>query len=82
MKALSDETRLKIFDMLTDGELCACKILEVFNITQSTLSYHMKILCESGLVIGRRDGVWIRYSINHNKLEVIAGFFNQVTKNK
>lgn len=82
MKALSDETRLKIFDMLTDGELCACKILEVFNITQSTLSYHMKILCESGLVNGRRDGVWIRYSINQSKLEVIAGFFNQVTKNR
>lgn len=82
MKALSDETRVKIFDMLADGELCACKILEAFNITQSTLSYHMKILCESGLVNGRRDGVWIRYAIDQSKLEIITGFFNQATKNK
>jgi ArsR family transcriptional regulator len=76
MKALSDETRVKIFDMLANGELCACKILEEFNITQSTLSYHMKTLCESGLVNSRRDGVWMRYSINQSKLEDIAGFFN------
>jgi len=82
MKALSDETRLKIFDMLDNGELCACKILEAFNITQSTLSYHMKILCESGLVNARRDGIWMRYSINESKLEVIAGFLDKVTKIK
>jgi ArsR family transcriptional regulator, arsenate/arsenite/antimonite-responsive transcriptional repressor len=54
-KALADETRVKIFDMLSKGELCACNILEEFNITQPTLSYHMKILCDSGLVNGRRD---------------------------
>ncbi len=43
-KALADETRLKIINMLTESEeLCACKILENFNITQPTLSYHMKI---------------------------------------
>ncbi|OCZ53237.1 MULTISPECIES: ArsR/SmtB family transcription factor [unclassified Dehalobacter] len=80
MRALSDETRLKIFDMLGNGELCACKILEAFNITQSTLSYHMKILCESGLVNGRRDGIWMRYSINESKLEVIAGFLIRLQK--
>ena len=63
-KALSDETRLKIAKMLTKGELCACKILESFHITQPTLSYHMKILCDSGLVDARRDGAWMRYSLN------------------
>lgn len=75
MKALSDETRLKIFRMLAHGELCACKILEEFKITQPTLSYHMKILCESNLVDSRRDGVWMRYSINRNSLEKIKGWF-------
>ena len=76
MKALSDETRVEIFDMLTNGELCACDILEKFSITQPTLSYHMKILCESGLVNSRRDGVWMKYSINRNNLEVIKVFFD------
>jgi len=80
MKALSDETRVKIYDMLANGELCACKILEEFNITQSTLSYHMKILCDSGLVNSRRDGVWMRYSINESNLYVITGFFNSISK--
>ncbi len=55
-KALADETRLKIIDMLSCGEMCACDILEYFSISQSTLSYHMKILTESGLVNGMRDG--------------------------
>lgn len=81
MKALSDETRLKIFDMLAQGELCACKILEEFNITQPTLSYHMKSLCESGLVIGRKDGIWMKYSINIDNLERIKEMFENISAN-
>jgi len=78
MKALSDETRIKIFDMLSQGELCACNILEKFNITQPTLSYHMKTLCDSGLVEGRKDGVWMKYSINRDNLEVIRELFDSI----
>ena len=78
MKALSDETRVKIFDMLSKGELCACKILEEFNITQPTLSYHMKTLCESGLVCSRRDGIWIKYSINKEAVNTLKTLFDEV----
>ncbi|MDD4802644.1 MAG: metalloregulator ArsR/SmtB family transcription factor [Syntrophomonas sp.] len=78
MKALGDETRVKIFDMLTQGERCACKILDDFAITQSTLSYHMKILCDSGLVNGRRDGIWMRYTINPDTLEILKEFINGI----
>jgi ArsR family transcriptional regulator len=63
-KALSDEIRLSIIKMLIDGEKCACDILKNFQITQPTLSYHMKLLCDSKLVEGRRDGAWMRYSLN------------------
>ncbi|MBV1709369.1 MAG: metalloregulator ArsR/SmtB family transcription factor [Erysipelothrix sp.] len=63
-KALSDETRFKIFMKLKAQELCACQILESFQITQPTLSFHMKKLLECGLVIGQRDGIWMRYRIN------------------
>lgn len=68
-KALSDETRLKIVEMLGDGELCACKILESFNITQPTLSYHMKILTESGLVSACREGAWTHYTLCKNRIQ-------------
>ncbi len=78
MKALSDETRIKIFIMLSHGELCACKILEEFHVTQPTLSYHMKILCESGLVKSRRDGVWMRYAIEKQSLGQLKNLFDSL----
>ena len=56
-KALSDPKRLKIVHMLAGGELCACKILEEFHITQPTLSHDMKLLTDTGLVIPRREDV-------------------------
>jgi ArsR family transcriptional regulator len=78
-KALSDETRLKIVDMLSCGELCACDILEEFAITQPTLSYHMKMMTESGLVNGRKDGAWMRYTLNEPKLATLKDFLEEIT---
>lgn len=63
-KAFCDENRLMILAMLRTGEKCACKLLEELEISQSTLSHHMKILCDSGIVIGRREGKWTHYSIS------------------
>ena len=62
-KALSDENRIRILKLLHGGEKCACKLLEELNISQPTLSHHMKILCDSGLVTGRREGKWTHYAI-------------------
>lgn len=81
MKALADETRVKIFEMLSNGELCACDILEEFKITQPTLSYHMKVLSDSGLVNSRRDGVWTKYSLNRGSLDEIKELFDSIEKN-
>ena len=81
-KALSDETRLKIIDMLSCGELCACDILEAFSISQSTLSYHMKTLVDSGLVNGVRDGAWMRYTLNKEKTTDVLAFFKSITSEK
>lgn len=65
-KALCDENRLRIFELLRSGEKCACVILEDLQISQSTLSHHMKILCESGLVTSRKEGKWTHYRIDTN----------------
>lgn len=81
-KAISDETRLKIIDMLSCGEMCACDILESFSISQSTLSYHMKNLVDSGLVNAVRDGAWMRYTLNKEKTNALLEFFAEITSEK
>ena len=63
-KALSDENRIKILQLLHGGEKCACVLLDDLHITQPTLSHHMKILCDAGIVQGRKDGKWVYYSID------------------
>lgn len=82
MKALGDETRVKIFDLLSEGERCACKILDELTISQPTLSYHMKILCECGLVSGRKEGIWMMYTINPDSVERLHGFFSELDLEK
>ena len=81
-KALADSNRLMIVDMLSCGELCACKILEKFNITQPTLSHHMKILCDSGLVTGRKEGKWTYYSLDEKAVEEFKAFLGDITSSK
>jgi len=81
-KALGDVNRLMIVDMLSCGELCACRILMKFDITQPTLSHHMKILCDSGLVNGRRDGKWMYYSLNEKTVGEFKVFLTEITSFK
>jgi len=68
-KSISDPNRLRIVDMLSCGTLCACKILEKLQITQPTLSHHMKILCDCGLVNAKREGKWMHYSLNTEQIQ-------------
>ena len=70
-KVFADTKILKIIDMLSNGELCACKILEEFQITQPTLSHDMKLLTDIDLVIPRKEGKWTHYSLNLNKMNEI-----------
>ena len=68
-KALGDSNRLQIVQMLSEGEKCGCKLLEAFEITQPTLSHHMRILTECGLVNARKEGKWSHYSLNCETLK-------------
>lgn len=65
-KAFCDERRIDIIKQLSSGEKCACKLLEELNISQPTLSHHMKILCNAGIVIPRKEGKWTHYRIDEN----------------
>lgn len=73
-KALSDSNRLRIVMSLLEGEMCACRLLTQFSITQPTLSHHMKVLCECGLVQVRREGKWSHYSLNCETLTAFRQF--------
>ena len=63
-KALCDERRQRILELLHGGEKCACVLIDEMDMPQSSLSYHMKILCDSGIVQGRKEGKWVHYSID------------------
>jgi len=63
-KALGDRNRLAIMDLIKEKEMSAGRILAEIKMGQSTLSHHMKILCDSGIVNSRKDSRWVYYSIN------------------
>ena len=72
LKAIADGNRYRIFNLLMDnGETCACELLKDFNISQPTLSRHMKVMVDSGLVSARKDAQWMKYSINQDALKVL-----------
>jgi ArsR family transcriptional regulator len=78
-KAFCDETRLMALEHLRGGEKCACVLLEKVDVGQSTLSHHMKILVESGVVSARSEGKWTYYSINKAGSEYAALLLKQLT---
>jgi len=78
-KAFCDENRLQILELLQTGEKCACVLLEDLNISQPTLSHHMKILCDSGIVTGRKEGKWTHYSISAEGVEAAQILLTKLT---
>ena len=77
-KALGDENRIRILKMLYSGEKCACKLLEELNISQPTLSHHLKILCDVGIITGRKEGKWTHYSICCDGVKHIRGLMKEL----
>ncbi|MGN1072234.1 MAG: ArsR/SmtB family transcription factor [Bradymonadia bacterium] len=78
-KALSDERRLRILEILRDGEKCACVLIDVLEMPQSSLSYHMKILCDSGIVESREEGKWTHYRISRRGSEAALALLREMT---
>lgn len=79
-KAFCDEKRLNILKLLQSGEKCACSLLEELDIGQSTLSHHMRILCDSGVVTARKEGKWSYYSINEQGVKKAKVLLDEFTK--
>lgn len=77
-KALCDPKRLAILEQLRSGEKCACVLQEPLDLTQSGLSYHMKILCDSGIVVSRQEGKWTHY----RQQELCGGIAEEVDNSR
>ncbi|MBW2038352.1 MAG: metalloregulator ArsR/SmtB family transcription factor [Deltaproteobacteria bacterium] len=79
-KALSDETRFRILKLLGEREVCVCEMMQVLEMPQSTISRHMNILKRAGLVMGRREGKWVHYSLQPAAFNPYAGSVLELIK--
>ena len=80
--ALSDPTRLEIVRMLSHGERCVCELQDTLRAQQSRLSFHLRVLKESGFVTDRKEGRWVHYALNRDALDEIAAFAAAVQPGK
>lgn len=78
-KALCDPKRLAILEQLRGGEKCACVLQEPLDLTQSGLSYHMKILCDSGIVVSRQEGKWTHYCLSSSGRDKAVELLKKLT---
>ena len=63
IKALSDETRLRVMKLLEEREICVCELMQVLDMSQPRISRHLSVLRNAGLVSDRREGKWVYYSL-------------------
>ena|SRR5271165_4751431 len=77
-QAIVDPTRVRIIAALRRRELCVCELVDALEISQSTLSGHLQVLRQTGLVITRKDGRWIYYSLADRKIALIEALFSHI----
>lgn len=86
LKVIADTNRLKILCLLKDGERCVCEIYEPLSLSQNLISHHLKVLKETGLVLCRKQGKWIYYRLNDQKIkkynELYSSFLKGSQNNK
>ncbi len=78
-KALGDENRLRIAGIVAErGDVCACRLLDELDMTQPTLSHHMKLLRDSGVVKARKEGRWMHYSLNQEVVGALTSLLEEL----
>lgn len=79
---MADPKRLQVILMLSCGEMCACQLLEAFEITQPTLSHDMKVLQDAGLVLSRKEGKWTYYTLHTDTYESLIDYLHTISEDK
>ncbi len=80
--ALADETRLEILDELKSGERCVCELTDCLQAGQSRLSFHLKVLKDAGMIVDRREGRWMYYSVNAEALAELDDLVDSLKQTK
>lgn len=78
LKAISDPTRLQLISMInasSNAESCACNLTGPLGLSQPTISHHLKVLAEAGLIEGEKRGTWVWYTVNQERWQQLAGLF-------
>ncbi len=78
--ALSDPTRLQLVELLRGGERCVCELTDALESAQSRLSFHLRVLKEAGLVLDRREGRWVHYRLNQDRVAELSGLLTDCCK--
>jgi ArsR family transcriptional regulator len=81
-RALADENRLRIVDMLRGGERCVCELTDALDLGQSLLSFHLKTLKDAGLVSDRREGRWAYYTLSPDAFAQLEAFVGALPSTK
>jgi ArsR family transcriptional regulator len=82
LKTLSDDTRLDIILLLATGEKCVCEIFEKLKLPQNLVSHHVGILRQNNLIINRKDGKWVYYSLNRNEIKKLQSVLEEIATKK
>lgn len=77
-KALSDEHRLKMLQLLATGETCGCTLIEKLPITQPTMSYHLRQLTDANVIISNKEGIWKKHQINIETIDEMIAFLTEL----
>ena len=80
--ALGHPIRMAIVDFLKDGEKCVCEVSERLSSQRSNISRHLSVLQKAGLITGRKDGLWMRYSLSHPELNCLIGCVDDIVRKK
>lgn len=81
-KALSDETRLTILQLLKQGETCGCTLIDKLDITQPTMSYHLRYLTDFGMITSHKEGVWKKHHVNTEVIDAMISFLTELKATK
>jgi ArsR family transcriptional regulator, arsenate/arsenite/antimonite-responsive transcriptional repressor len=81
-KALSDENRLTILELLIQGETCGCTLIDKLTITQPTMSYHLRQMTDAGLLTSCKEGIWKKHHVDLSKIDALIQFLTDLKNSK
>ncbi|MDT8336605.1 MAG: metalloregulator ArsR/SmtB family transcription factor [Candidatus Izemoplasmatales bacterium] len=79
-KALGDKNRLALLELIIKGENCGCTLIDKLDVTQPTMTYHINILEESGLITSKKEGIWRKLEVNQDSLNELVAYLNNLKK--